>query len=304
MAATTRLMLIDDIGRFLTQLEVEQRSSTHTVAAYGRDLARFAADVGVLPSADVRPHHVRAFAGRLHGSGLAPRSVARHLSSVRSFFGYLVRRGELGANPASGVRGPKQRERLPKALDPDQTAQLFAGEPASPIELRDRALLELFYSSGLRLAELVGIDIGDLDLAAGFVKVTGKGARTRVVPVGRAAVEAIRAWLTTRPDARGSDPLFTSRSGARISRRNVQLRVKKQGVRAAGNHGLHPHMLRHSFASHMLESSGDLRAVQEMLGHANIATTQIYTHLDAAHLAKVYGAAHPRARRPASDPAS
>ena len=236
-------------------------------------------------------------AGRLHAHGLSPRSVARHLSSVRSLFDYLVRRHELGANPANGVRAPKQRERLPKTMDPDQTAQLFTERADTVIDVRDRAMLELLYGSGLRLAELVAIDIRDLDLANGFVRVTGKGRKTRVVPVGGAAAEAVRAWLAKRPQARGSDPLFVGRGNNRMSPRNVQLRLKKVAARTMGNDGLHPHLLRHSFASHVLESSGDLRAVQEMLGHADISTTQIYTHLDFQHLAKVYDAAHPRARR-------
>ena len=286
-----------DVEGFLTHLAVERRASPHTIAAYRRDLNRFVADVGTVSCQDVRSHHVREFAGRLHARGLAPRSIARHLSSVRSLFDYLVRRRELGANPATGVRAPKQSERLPKTMDPDQTAQLFSEPVVSEIDLRDRAMLELLYGSGIRLAELVAIDIRDLDLANGFVTVTGKGRKTRVVPIGKAALEAIRTWLAKRPAAGGREPLFTSRGNARMSPRNVQLRLKKIAVRTTGNDGVHPHLLRHSFASHLLESSGDLRAVQELLGHADISTTQIYTHLDFQHLAKVYDAAHPRARR-------
>ena len=286
-----------DVERFLTHLVVERRASDHTVAAYRRDLARFVEDLGRVSGADVESHHVREFAGRLHARGLSPRSIARHLSSVRSFFDYLVRHRELGANPATGVRAPKQRERLPKTMDPDQTAQLFSERAESTIEVRDRAMLELLYGSGIRLAELVDIDIRDLDLANGFVTVTGKGRKTRVVPIGGAAVQAIRTWLAKRPDAGGREPLFTGRGGARMSPRNVQLRLKKIAARTTGNDGVHPHLMRHSFASHLLESSGDLRAVQELLGHADISTTQVYTHLDFQHLAKVYDAAHPRARR-------
>ena len=185
-------------------------------------------------------------------------------------------------------------------MDPDQTSQLFSERAVSTIDIRDRAMLELLYGGGLRLAELVAIDIRDLDLANGFVTVTGKGRKTRVVPTGKAASEAVRAWLAKRGPASGRDPLFTGRGVARMSPRNVQLRLKKIAVRTIGNDGVHPHLLRHSFASHLLESSGDLRAVQELLGHADISTTQIYTHLDFQHLAKVYDAAHPRARRKAS----
>lgn len=286
-----------DVERFLTHLVVERRASDHTVAAYRSDLARFVGSSGEIPSAAVKSYHVQEFAGALHARGLSPRTIARHLSSVRSFFDYLVRHRVLGANPAIGVRAPKQRERLPKTMDPDQTAQLFSERAESPIDVRDRAMLELLYGSGIRLSELVDIDIRDLDLANGFVTVTGKGRKTRVVPIGKAALDAIQNWLSRRPDASGRDPLFTSRGRARMSARNVQLRLKKIAARTTGNDGVHPHLLRHSFASHLLESSGDLRAVQELLGHADISTTQVYTHLDFQHLAKVYDAAHPRARR-------
>ena len=297
-----------DIARFLTHLAVERRSSPHTQAAYRCDLHRFAADVGAIGKADIRAHHVRLFAGRLHANGLSPRSIARHLSSVRSLFAFLIERRELSANPALGVKAPKRAEKLPKVLDPDQTVQLFtpatpatpATAPASDLELRDRAIAELLYGSGLRLAELVAVNIRDLDLAGGFVTVTGKGNKTRIVPLGRACSAAIEAWLAKRPGVDGTAPLFTSRHasgrGRRISPRSVQLRLKKLAARAAGNDGVHPHMLRHSFASHLLQSSGDLRAVQELLGHANLSTTQIYTHVDFQQLAKVYDQAHPRAR--------
>ena len=293
-------------ARFVEHLRVEKQASPHTVAAYARDLERFAAETGDVSLTDIQGHHVRAFAGRMHAQGLAPRSIARQLSSVRGLFVFLVRRGELGANPASGVRAPKGRQRLPKTLDTDQAAQLFTapaadGGAASERDLRDRAMVELLYGSGLRLAELVAVDVRDLDLRSGFVTVVGKGDKTRIVPVGRAAQEALRAYLETRPTVRGEDPLFIGRAGRRISARNVQLRLKRLAAIASGNDGVHPHMLRHSFASHLLESSGDLRAVQELLGHANLSTTQIYTHLDYQHLAKVYDAAHPRASaRPGS----
>ena len=294
MAPSPTSVLVD-VDRYLEHMRVERRSSPNTIAAYARDLKRFAGEVGDTPSAAISTADIRRFAARLHAQGLSPRSIARHLSSVRGLFAFLVARGDVGANPASGVRAPKLRQRLPKTLDVDQTATLFTSAD-TPLEIRDRAIAELFYSSGLRLAELVGMDVRDLDLANGFATVTGKGQKVRIVPVGRAARLAIEAWLATREPLRGDEPLFTSRQGRRLSARNVQLRLKRLGQTTSGNDALHPHMLRHSFASHLLESSGDLRAVQELLGHANISTTQIYTHLDFQHLAKVYDDAHPRAR--------
>ena len=285
-----------DVARYLEYLRVERRSSPNTIAAYARDLKRFSEETGETPSTVIDTADIRRFAARLHARGLSPRSIARHLSSVRGLFAFLVARGEVGTNPASGVRAPKLRPRLPKTLDVDQTATLFTTTAATPIERRDRAMAELLYSSGLRLSELVGMDVRDLDLANGFATVTGKGQKVRIVPVGRAARLALEAWLATRTALRGDEPLFTSRQGTRLSGRNVQLRLKRLGRVTSGNDAVHPHMLRHSFASHLLESSGDLRAVQELLGHANISTTQIYTHLDFQHLAKVYDDAHPRAR--------
>ena len=295
MSATAGTIL-GDVDRYLDHLRVERRSSPNTLAAYARDLKRFANEVGDLASVAIGASDVSMFAARLHAKGLSPRSIARHLSSVRGLFSFLVGRGEVRANPASGVRAPKQRQRLPKTLDVDQAATLFTSGDTTPIGLRDRAIAELLYSAGLRLSELVDMDIADLDLANGFATVTGKGRKTRIVPVGSAAHEAIDAWLATRRSAKGDEPLFTSRRGQRLSARSVQLRLKRLGLKTSGNDAVHPHMLRHSFASHLLESSGDLRAVQELLGHANISTTQIYTHLDFQHLAKVYDAAHPRAQ--------
>ncbi len=288
--------LASDIDRYLAALATERQASPHTVAAYRRDLDRLIAHAPARTE-EVRGHHVRAFVARLHSGGLAPRSIARALSGVRGLFAWLVRRGELGSNPAAGIRAPKQRQRLPKTMDADQTSQLFEGQPKDDLELRDRAIAELLYGSGLRLAELVGADVGDLDLDEGFITVVGKGGKTRISPVGGAAREALRAWLATRTGVTLAAPLFVARGGNRISPRSVQLRLKKLAASTTGNDALHPHMLRHSFASHMLESSGDLLAVQELLGHASIATTQIYTHLDFQHLAKVYDSAHPRARR-------
>lgn len=282
------------LNRFLDYLQVEKRYSPNTLAAYRRDLEKLSAAAKV-PWTEVRGHHVSAFVARLHAEGLAPRSIQRALSSARSFFGYLEKINVVGNNPAAGNRAPKARTKLPKTLDTDQASQLFAFEATTPIQKRDRAMVELLYGSGIRLAELVGIDVGDMDLTNGFVTVVGKGNKTRQVPMGSHCVAAIEAWLACRGyPARGA-PLFTGRGEQRISPRTVQLRLKRLATQQLGSNQLHPHMLRHSFASHMLESSSDLRAVQELLGHADISTTQIYTHLDFQHLAKVYDAAHPRA---------
>ena len=307
----------EHIVRFLDHLKFEKRYSPNTLAAYRRDLTRFA-EVIEEPITSVRSHHVTAYVARLHSAGLAPKSIARNLSSVRSFFRYLEGQRLLKANPAASTRAPKALRRLPNTLDTDQAARLLDYEARTPIEKRDRAMLELFYGSGLRLTELVGIDIGDLDLDSGFVRVLGKGNKARQVPLGSHCLQAIRAWLDCRTLPRRSEPLFTGGRGApggtaaereeggrpggvaevkRISHRTVQQRLKRIAITQLGSNALHPHMLRHSFASHLLESSGDLRAVQELLGHSDISTTQIYTHLDFQHLARVYDAAHPRADR-------
>jgi integrase/recombinase XerC len=235
----------------------------------------------------------------LHGRGQSPRSLARMLSSWRGWLAWLEARGEAKANPCAGVKAPRAARRLPETLSPDEAVRLVSREDPSPAGRRDRAILELAYSSGLRVSELTGLDVGAIDLEAGEVRVTGKGAKTRIVPVGRAALEAIRAWLPERAAlARpGELALFVGERGARLSPRMVQRRIKLWAAAAGLDADVHPHMLRHSFASHVLQSSGDLRAVQEMLGHSSIASTQVYTHLDFQHLAKVYDAAHPRARR-------
>ena len=283
------------LENYLDHLRFEKRYSPHTLAAYSRDLEKFLLHVE-LPLAHVSPHHVSAFVARLHAGGLAPRSIQRALSCVRSFFTFLESKQIVSANPASGNKAPKNQNKLPNTLDTDQAARLLDYEATTPLEKRDRAMLELFYGSGLRLAELVNINLSDLDLDEGFVTVTGKGNKTRQVPVGRHCIKAIHAWLAIRGPATRDAPLFTSQRGVRISRRSVQVRLKRVAAAQLGSIELHPHMLRHSFASHLLESSSDLRAVQELLGHADIATTQIYTHLDFQHLARVYDSAHPRAQ--------
>jgi integrase/recombinase XerC len=290
------------VERFLDHLRLERRLSPHTAAAYRRDLTclrEFCAQAGVARFADLKSHHLRSFAARSHAAGLGPRSIQRRLSGVRSFLDYLIREGELKHNPGADVSAPRAPRRLPGTLDPDQMATLLQVTGDDPATLRDRAMLELLYSSGLRLAELVGLDLGDVDLPDATVRVTGKGNKTRIVPVGRHAREAIGAWQRARVAlaADGERALFVGPRGGRISPRTVQTRVAYWAKRSGLGQRVYPHLFRHSFATHLLESSGDLRGVQEMLGHADISTTQVYTHLDFQHLAQVYDKAHPRARR-------
>jgi integrase/recombinase XerC len=291
-----------DIRDFLDHLRTQRGLSPHTVTAYGRDLARLHDWRGTQSGAawkTLLPADARAFGGKLAREGLSPHSIQRMLSGVRAFYDFLIREGRARANPFSGLRAPKAPRRLPKALSTDEAARMVSIEGDEPLTCRDRAILELLYSSGLRLSELVALDLDDLDLRDATVRVTGKGRKERVVPVGRKAGEALRAWLAQRAALApiGEGALFLGRNGRRLGARAVQSRLAAWGIRQGLNRRVHPHVLRHSFASHVLESSGDLRAVQELLGHANLSTTQIYTHLDFQHLAKVYDAAHPRARR-------
>jgi integrase/recombinase XerC len=290
------------LPRFLTHLSIERRLSPHTDSNYRRDLHLF---VGYCTRSDVPQwarvdsQHVRSFAAAEFRRGQSPRTIQRRLSALRSFFNFLLREGVLRANPASDVQAPKAKKRLPATLDADLMARLLSFRADEHLGVRDKAIMELFYSSGLRLSELTDLDLADLDLPDRTVRVTGKGSKTRVLPVGRFAVEALSAWLRERATIAdvGEQAVFVAQSGRRISVRAVQVRVgtwaKRQGL---GMH-VHPHMFRHSFASHLLESSQDLRGVQELLGHSNIATTQVYTHLDFQHLAKIYDQSHPRARR-------
>jgi integrase/recombinase XerC len=291
-------------GEFLAYLRDVRQLSPHTLSNYQRDLeslCAFCTQRDIDDPASIDEGHIRQWVGGLHRRGLAGSSIQRSLSASRSFFNWLGRERQQPRNPAASIQAPRQPRRLPKTLDPDQLQRYLQFDASDPLALRDCAMAELFYSSGLRLAELAGADIDDVDHDNRLITVTGKGSKTRTVPVGGAALRALQAWLAVRPpeDAHGntSAALFTSRSGSRISPRNIQARLRRQGRRSGMHQDVHPHMLRHSFASHMLESSGDLRAVQELLGHANISTTQIYTHLDFQHLSKVYDAAHPRARR-------
>ncbi|MHB8454919.1 MAG: tyrosine recombinase XerC [Acidiferrobacterales bacterium] len=288
------------LNDFLEHLRSERRVSGHTISNYRRDLLRlsgFCSAEGIGSWSDLRPQHARAYAARLHRDGLGGTSIQRMLSAGRSFYRYLLREGICHQNPIVGISAPKSGKRLPKTLSAEQTSRLVEIDGSEPIIVRDRAIMELLYSSGLRLAELVAVDVLDVDLKDEVVRVTGKGSKTRVVPVGRHAREAIRAWLAVRVPRQGEEALFVGYAGRRLGARAVQQRLRHWArVRQIGV-AVHPHMLRHSFASHLLESSGDLRAVQELLGHASISTTQIYTHLDFQHLARVYDGAHPRARK-------
>jgi len=292
----------DELAAFLKRLKTERRLSPHTSEAYERDLRELLAFCGreqIASFKELDSFGVRRFAAESHRKGLAARSVARRLSAVRTFLNYLIETGVLKSNVAVHVQAPKAARRLPATLDPDQVASLLAISGDDPETLRDRAILELFYSSGLRLAELVGLNLGDVDKDDRTVRVLGKGSKTRVVPVGKQALAALHDWLAVRSElARsGETALFVGTRGARVSPRVVQKRVNEWAKRQGAPTRVHPHMLRHSFATHVLESSRNLRAVQELLGHASLSTTQIYTHLDFQHLAKVYDKAHPRARK-------
>ena len=273
-----------------------------TREAYTRDVEALARLAGVTPLQELDRAAVSRNLGRLHAGGLSGRSLARMLSAWRAFFRFLRERDPaLRADPCAGLRAPKSPRRLPSALSPEEAERLVTITDDDPLALRDRALIELAYSSGLRLTELASLDAARLDVASGEVRVLGKGAKERVVPVGAAARDAITAWLAARGTlaAPGEPALFVGRQGTRLSPRAIQKRLAEWAVRQGLDRHVHPHMLRHSFASHVLQSSGDLRAVQEMLGHASIASTQVYTHLDFQALAKVYDAAHPRAKRKA-----
>ena len=275
--------------------------SPHTLQAYRRDLNKvlvFCDKESITRWAALDIQRLRQLVSRLHQQGQSSRSIARLLSAVRGLYHYLNREGLCDHDPANGLAPPKGERRLPKTLDTDRALQLLEGAVEEDfLAQRDQAILELFYSSGLRLSELTGLNLEQLDLADGLIQVLGKGSKTRVLPVGRKAREALQAWLPLRALANPQDDaVFISQRGQRLGPRAIQLRVKAAGERELGQN-LHPHMLRHSFASHLLESSQDLRTVQELLGHADIKTTQIYTHLDFQHLASVYDSAHPRAKR-------
>jgi integrase/recombinase XerC len=286
---------------YLAHLQTERRLSPRTCGSYSRDigiLLDLAQDTSL---AQLQIHHIRRFIALLHGRGLSGKSLARMLSSWRSLYNYLIRNHGHATNPCAGVRAPKAAKTLPRTLSPDEAAKLleFSVDDDDVLALRDKAMFELCYSSGLRLAELASLKAEDLNFSEGTARVNGKGGKTRIVPVGSKAIDVLREWLRHRGNLAkiGEPALFVSRHGRNISHRSIGQRLKIQAMRQGLDATIHPHMLRHSFASHVLQSSGDLRAVQEMLGHASIRTTQVYTHLDFQHLSKVYDAAHPRAKK-------
>ena len=286
---------------YLAWLRNEKQYSELTAENYARDLRHLFELAAETPLADLKIHHIRRFIAQLHSKGLGGRSLARMLSAWRGFYTYLMRDHGLADNPCIGLRAPKSPRTLPQALSPDEATRMVDLPTDTTAAIRDKAIFELFYSSGLRLAELVDLDLEPMraDIAAGEVRVTGKGSKTRIVPLGRFAITALKAWLVVRDQLAKADEtaLFVGQRGSRISPRVVQLRMKQWGIKQGITSNVHPHLLRHSFATHVLQSSGDLRAVQEMLGHASISTTQVYTHLDFQYLSKIYDAAHPRARK-------
>jgi len=293
--------LQEAVDGFLRYLKVERQLSPLTQSSYARQLAALVAiadEMKLSAWTQLEPAQVRSMAARSRRAGLAASSLALRLSALRSFLDWQVSQGLLSANPAKGVMTPRKARHLPKNIDVDDVNQLLEIDPSDPLAVRDRTMLEVMYGGGLRLSELVNLDCRHVDLDSGEVWVVGKGSKERRVPIGGTAVTWIQHWLPLRA-AFGAqdDALFLSTRGNRISPRNVQKRFAEWGIRQGVNSHIHPHKLRHSFATHLLESSGDLRAVQELLGHANLSTTQIYTHLDFQHLASVYDAAHPRAKR-------
>ena len=286
------------MSEYLTYLEKERRLSPHTVKNYSRDLQLLNLEFSDC-LADITTHDIRRLVATLHARGRGGKTLSRALSAWRGYFNFLIERKGHKHNPCLGIRAPKKDKRLPKALSPDEISQLLETEEADEKGIRDQAMFELCYSSGLRLSELASVTMRDLDLDDGTIRVTGKGNKTRIVPVGKKANAAIRRWIQVRKNLNKpiSNLLFPNKDNQPLRSRTIQHRLtqwtKKQGL----GQNVHPHMLRHSFASHLLQSSGDLRAVQEMLGHASISTTQVYTHLDWQHLAKIYDQSHPRAKR-------
>ena len=290
------------LQNFVTHLVSERRQAAQTCIHYERDVRRlgcFLQDLGHTDWTGLHSSDLRRYVAELSRGGLGGRSIARHLSAIRRFYDYLLREKIVRDNPALDIRAPKAARRLPGVADVDQINHLLDASPDDPLEIRDRAMFELLYSSGLRLAELVGLNLSSLNRQGAEVRVLGRGSRERIVPVGRKALLSVEDWLGVRPAlANEAEPaLFVSQRGGRLGPRSVQLRLSRWGLLKGADQRLYPHLMRHSFASHLLESSGDLRAVQELLGHADIATTQIYTHLDFQHLARIYDESHPRAKR-------
>lgn len=296
------------LNSFIDYLRYERVLSPHTITAYQRDIKRFGDCLGPMtPNSleQIDSLHIRQCLAQLHESGLSGNSLQRWLSSVRAFFRFAQRKQWLKADPSSGISAPRSARKLPSVLDVDLAEQLMGISGDDWLARRDRAMVELFYSSGLRLAELASLDVVDLDISEATVTVTGKGRKTRTVPVGRQALSRLKEWLDVRDQKaldESENALFLSQRGNRISHRAIQQRLSQLSLKTGLGQRINPHQLRHSFASHMLESSGDLRAVQELLGHANLSTTQIYTHLDFQHLARTYDKAHPRATRKMKNP--
>lgn len=285
------------LAGFMRSLQHEGKSP-HTLSAYQRDIASLQALAVACEPGQLKPAQLRHFVARLHGQGISGRSLARMLAAWRGLFDWLISQQQLTSNPCKGLRPPKTAKKLPAALSVDATAALLEGVDAcSLLEQRDLAMFELMYSSGLRLAEMTRLNLEDIDFAQGLVRVTGKGNKARIVPLGQTAQQALHAWLALRPAQNNEMAVFTGQHGRRLGERQIEKRLSAWSLRSGTAMHVHPHMLRHSFASHLLQSSGDLRAVQEMLGHANLSSTQIYTSLDYQHLAQVYDAAHPRARK-------
>lgn len=292
---------MDLLTEYLHFLNVERGLSRLTIENYARDINQLTNDKKASNLAEVNTSDIRKIIANLHSKGLGGKSIARMLSSWRGFFDFLIQRKGFKSNPAKGIRAPKSAKSLPKALSIEQAIKLVDIQDNDLLSIRDHAALELFYSSGLRLSELVNLNIEQLDFTEGTVTVHGKGNKTRIVPLGEYAMNAIKQWLPLRETLLIKHPnekaIFISKNGKRLSARNIQYRLKEWSIKQGINTSVNPHMLRHSFASHVLQSSGDLRAVQEMLGHANISTTQVYTHLDYQHLTKIYDSAHPRAKK-------
>jgi integrase/recombinase XerC len=291
------------IDRFVNnRLKTEKRYSTHTLTAYRRDLERFASwctEQQITDWGRVDSECIRNFSSRIHRQGLHGRSIARGLSALRMFFKFLLQEKLVTRNPVQDVPAPKSAKKLPSVLDIDQITHLLAIKGNDPLSVRDRAMLELVYSGGLRVSELTGLDLQSIDWSEGMLRVKGKGEKDRDAMIGRKALQALQEWMAVRSQFCKSteQALFLNNRGTRLTERSVQLRFERRAQEQGLDRHVHPHMLRHSFATHMLEASGDLRAVQELLGHASLATTQVYTHLDFQHLAKVYDAAHPRAKK-------
>jgi integrase/recombinase XerC len=291
---------VDLLTEYLKFLNFERGLSPLTRENYARDIQQLFKLSNGTALNDLQSTDIRHYIASLHSKGLGGKSIARLLSSWRGFFNYLIQRHDYRNNPAKGLRAPKSAKTLPQALSIEQAIKLVDVKNVDVLSVRDHAILELFYSSGLRLSELINLNIYQLDFTEGTITVTGKGNKTRIVPLGNHAIIAIQNWLMQRNNLlkdQSEKAVFISKQGNRLSARNVQYRMKAWAVKQGLDTSVHPHMLRHSFASHVLQSSGDLRAVQEMLGHANISTTQVYTHLDYQHLTKAYDTAHPRAKK-------